>query len=67
MKELQQRYLKRKKNHKKKYNMENLDYGYTEIQNTYSGSASDLMFFPTGSTQWVLNWFEMKKNNGTNG
>jgi hypothetical protein len=37
--------------------MENkLDYGYTTIQNTYSGSASDLMWFPTGSTEWVFNW-----------
>ena len=35
----------------------NLDYGYSNIHNTYSGSASDLMFFPTGSTQWVSDWF----------
>ena len=31
----------------------NLDYGYTNIQNNYSGSASDLMFFPTGSNVWL--------------
>jgi hypothetical protein len=31
----------------------NLDYGYSNIQNTYTGSASDVMFFPTGSTDWV--------------
>jgi hypothetical protein len=35
----------------------NLDYGYSDIHNTYSGSASELMFFPTGSTQWVSDWF----------
>jgi len=35
----------------------NLDYGYSDIRNTYSGSASELMFFPTGSTQWVSDWF----------
>jgi hypothetical protein len=34
-----------------------LDYGYSNIQNTYSGSASDVMFFPTGSTKWVSTWF----------
>jgi hypothetical protein len=34
-----------------------LDYGYSNIQNTYSGSASDVMFFPTGSTKWVSDWF----------
>ena len=34
-----------------------LDYGYSNIQNTYSGSASDVMFFPTGSTNWLMNWF----------
>jgi hypothetical protein len=44
----------------------NLDYGYSEIQTTYSGSASEVMFFPTGSTEWVMKWFEQKKN-GTNG
>ena len=43
----------------------NLDYGYSNIQNTYSGSASEVMFFPTGSTKWVLDWFEeIKKKNG---
>ncbi len=25
----------------------NLDFGYTDIQNTYTGSASDVMCFPT--------------------
>ena len=40
----------------------NLDFGYTNIQNTYSGSASEIMFFPTGSTQWVSDWFEEIKN-----
>jgi hypothetical protein len=44
----------------------NLDYGYSKIQTTYSGSASDVMFFPTGSTEWVMKWFE-QKSNGTNG
>ena len=39
----------------------NLDYGYSNIQNTYSGSASEIMFFPTGSTEWVSNWFKEKK------
>jgi len=34
-----------------------LDYGYVDIQNTYSGSASEVIFFPTGSTEWVSNWF----------
>jgi hypothetical protein len=38
-----------------------LDYGYSNIQNTYSGSASEIMFFATGSTEWVLKWFEEKK------
>ena len=38
----------------------NLDYGYSNIQNTYSGSASEIMFFPTGSTEWVSNWFNEK-------
>jgi len=38
-----------------------LDYGYSNIQNIYSGSASEIMFFATGSTEWVLNWFEEKK------
>jgi hypothetical protein len=38
-----------------------LDYGYSNIQNTYSGSASEIMFFATGSTEWVLKWFEQKK------
>jgi hypothetical protein len=38
-----------------------LDYGYSNIHNTYSGSASEIMFYPTGSTEWVLNWFEEKK------
>ena len=43
----------------------NLDFGYTNIQNTYSGSASEIMFFPTGSTKWVSDWFEeIKKKNG---
>lgn len=43
----------------------NLDYGYSNIQNTYSGSASEIMFFPTGSTEWVSKWFEEKiKKNG---
>jgi hypothetical protein len=31
----------------------NLDYGYSNIQNTYSGSASETMFFPTGSNEWL--------------
>lgn len=31
----------------------NLDYGYSNIQNSYSGSASELMFFPTGSSEWL--------------
>lgn len=39
----------------------NLDYGYSNIQNTYSGSASEMMFFPTGSTQWVSDWFYDKQ------
>jgi hypothetical protein len=38
-----------------------LDYGYSNIHNTYSGSASEIMFYPTGSTEWVSNWFEEKK------
>ena len=33
-----------------------LDYGYTNIQNTYKGKASDLMFFPTGSFEWIKNF-----------
>jgi hypothetical protein len=44
-----------------------LDYGYSNIQNTYSGSASDLMFFPTGSTKWVLDWFYSKDKKVKNG
>ena len=35
-----------------------LDFDYTNIQNTYSGSAAEVMFFPTGSTQWVIDWFK---------
>lgn len=31
----------------------NLDYGYSNIQSTYSGSASEMMFFPTGSNEWL--------------
>jgi hypothetical protein len=42
-------------------NLDDFDYGYSTIQNTYSGSASNIMWFPTGSTEWVLNWFEEKK------
>ena len=38
--------------------MESLDYDYTEIQYHYSGSASEIMFFPTGSTEWLKNWLE---------
>jgi len=34
-----------------------LDYGYCNIQSTYTGSAEKIMFFPTGSTKWVLDWF----------
>jgi hypothetical protein len=41
-----------------KSTLDEFDYGYSTIQHTYSGSASDVMFFPTGSTQWVLEWFE---------
>jgi hypothetical protein len=35
-----------------------LDYGYTNIQNTYNGIASDLMFFPTGSFEWIKNFIK---------
>jgi hypothetical protein len=41
----------------------NIDYGYSNIQNNYSGSASDLMYFPTGSTEWVSKWLKQKKEN----
>jgi hypothetical protein len=37
-----------------------LDYGYSNIQYTYSGSASEVMFFPTESTKWVSDWFNEK-------
>ena len=38
-----------------------LDYGYTNIQNTKCiKEASKLMFFPTGSTDWIKNWFYNK-------
>ena len=41
----------------------NLDYGYSNIQNTYSGSASETMFFPTGSNVWLMEFTknELKK------
>jgi hypothetical protein len=35
-----------------------LDYGYSNIQNTYDGNASDLMFFPTGSFEWIKNFIK---------
>lgn len=36
----------------------NLDYGYTNIQNTWSGSKpEDMMWLPSGSTAWVKDWF----------
>ena len=35
-----------------------LDYGYTNIQNTYEGEASNLMFFPTGSFEWIKNFIK---------
>lgn len=31
----------------------NLDFGYTDIQNTYSGSASEVMCFPTEYIKWI--------------
>jgi hypothetical protein len=35
-----------------------LDYGYTNIQNTKCvKEASELMWFPSGSTNWLKNWF----------
>jgi hypothetical protein len=35
-----------------------LDYGYTNIQNTKCiKDAAELMFFPTGSMNWIKNWF----------
>jgi hypothetical protein len=37
-----------------------LDYGYSNIQNTYEGKASDLMFFPTGSFEWIKNFTKSK-------
>lgn len=50
----------------------NLDYGYSNIQNTYSGSASEVLFFPTGSTSWVKEFLNgtiqhiFGNNNGNN-
>lgn len=44
-----------------KTNLDSFDYGYSTIQTTYSGSASDLMYFPTGSTEWVFNWVHKVK------
>jgi hypothetical protein len=35
-----------------------LDYGYSNIQNTYEGKASNLMFFPTGSFEWIKNFIK---------
>jgi hypothetical protein len=37
-----------------------LDYGYTNIQNTYQGKPSDLMFFPTSSFEWIKNFIKSK-------
>ncbi len=37
------------------------DYGYSKIQTTYDGNASELMYFPTGSTEWVFNWVRKKE------
>lgn len=38
-----------------------LDYGYTNIQNTKCiKEASEMMWFPTGSTNWIKNWFYNK-------
>ena len=35
-----------------------LDYGYTNIQNTKCvKEASEIMFFPSGSINWLKNWF----------
>jgi len=51
----------------------NLDYGYCNIQNTYTGSASEVMFFPTGSTGWIKEFLNGTKqyifgnNNSNNG
>lgn len=45
-----------------------LDYGYSNIQHTYSGSnPADKMFFPTGSTAWIKNWFYGTNNKKENG
>lgn len=42
-----------------------LDYGYSNIQNTYSGSnPADIWWFPTGSTAWIKDWFYKNKENG---
>jgi len=35
-----------------------LDYGYSNIQNTYEGKPSDLMFFPAGSFEWIKNFIK---------
>jgi len=42
-----------------------LDYGYSNIQNTYSGSnPADIWWFPTGSTAWIKDWFYKTNKNG---
>lgn len=39
-----------------KLTLDVFDYGYSKIQTTYVGNASEVMYFPTGSIEWVFNW-----------
>ena len=42
-----------------------LDYGYSTIQHTWTGSKKpeEYMWFPSGSTNWIKSWFYKHKNN----
>ena len=41
-----------------------LDYGYSNIQNTYEGNPSNLMFFQTGSFEWLKEFTKKDNKNG---